>query len=262
MRSRARSPHSCAGNPFRRRVAASSSGCTATRCASTKSALGLLVTLETGKLLQEGLGEVQEMIDICDFAVGLSRQLHGLTIASERPDHRMLETWHPLRGVRRDLGVQFSGRGVGLERGTRARVRQRGRVEAVGEDAADRVGGARADAADARDVRCVVRRRRSIGHRRPRDRREARRAPGCRARERDGVDRDGTRRRRGMRATVQANASWSSAATTRPSSRRAPTRISPRARSCSPRSARPASDARRCAGCSCTSRGTRISLRA
>ena len=60
-----------------------------------KSALGMLVTLETGKLLQEGLGEVQEMIDICDFAVGLSRQLHGLTIASERPDHRMLETWHP-----------------------------------------------------------------------------------------------------------------------------------------------------------------------
>ena len=60
-----------------------------------KDALGMLVTLETGKVLQEGLGEVQEMIDICDFAVGLSRQLHGLTIASERPDHRMLETWHP-----------------------------------------------------------------------------------------------------------------------------------------------------------------------
>jgi len=60
-----------------------------------KEALGALVTLETGKLLQEGLGEVQEMIDICDFAVGLSRQLHGLTIASERPDHRMFETWHP-----------------------------------------------------------------------------------------------------------------------------------------------------------------------
>ncbi len=60
-----------------------------------KQSLGLLVTLETGKLLQEGEGEVQEMIDICDFAVGLSRQLHGLTIASERPEHRMLETWHP-----------------------------------------------------------------------------------------------------------------------------------------------------------------------
>jgi aldehyde dehydrogenase (NAD+) len=60
-----------------------------------KEALGTLVTLETGKLLQEGLGEVQEMIDICDFAVGLSRQLHGLTIASERPEHRMMETWQP-----------------------------------------------------------------------------------------------------------------------------------------------------------------------
>src|SRR5512147_1536368 len=61
-----------------------------------KKNLGRLVTLEAGKILQEGLGEVQEAIDICDFAVGLSRQLHGLTIASERPGHRMMETWHPL----------------------------------------------------------------------------------------------------------------------------------------------------------------------
>ena len=58
--------------------------------------LGRLVTLETGKILSEGIGEVQEMIDICMFACGLSRQLHGLTIASERPQHRMMETWHPL----------------------------------------------------------------------------------------------------------------------------------------------------------------------
>lgn len=61
-----------------------------------KDALGQLVSLEAGKILTEGLGEVQEMIDICDFAVGLSRQLYGLTIASERPGHRMMETWHPL----------------------------------------------------------------------------------------------------------------------------------------------------------------------
>jgi aldehyde dehydrogenase (NAD+) len=61
-----------------------------------KAALGALVTLEAGKIVSEGLGEVQEMIDICDFAVGLSRQLHGLTIASERPGHRMMETWHPM----------------------------------------------------------------------------------------------------------------------------------------------------------------------
>src|SRR5438552_4077384 len=58
--------------------------------------LGRLVTLEAGKILAEGEGEVQEMIDICDFALGLSRQLYGLTIASERPQHRMLEQWHPL----------------------------------------------------------------------------------------------------------------------------------------------------------------------
>ncbi|HLY06297.1 MAG TPA: aldehyde dehydrogenase family protein [Rhizomicrobium sp.] len=62
---------------------------------ANKDALGRLVTIENGKILQEGLGEVQEMIDICDFAVGLSRQLYGLTIASERPGHRMMEQWHP-----------------------------------------------------------------------------------------------------------------------------------------------------------------------
>jgi len=63
---------------------------------AAKEALGALVTLEAGKILSEGLGEVQEMIDICDFAVGLSRQLYGLTIASERPGHVMRETWHPI----------------------------------------------------------------------------------------------------------------------------------------------------------------------
>ncbi|MNO35605.1 Succinate-semialdehyde dehydrogenase [NADP(+)] [compost metagenome] len=61
-----------------------------------KAQLGELVSIEAGKITQEGLGEVQEMIDICDFAVGLSRQLYGLTIASERPGHHMRETWHPL----------------------------------------------------------------------------------------------------------------------------------------------------------------------
>ena len=63
---------------------------------ANKAALGRLVTIEAGKIISEGLGEVQEMIDICDFAVGLSRQLYGLTIASERGEHRMMETWHPL----------------------------------------------------------------------------------------------------------------------------------------------------------------------
>src|SRR4051794_29664704 len=64
-----------------------------------KAHLAQLITLEAGKILQESLGEVQEMIDICDFAVGLSRQLYGLTIASERPNHRMMEQWHPLGPV-------------------------------------------------------------------------------------------------------------------------------------------------------------------
>ncbi len=61
--------------------------------------LGALVTLEMGKILPEGIGEVQEMVDICDFAVGLSRQLYGATMASERPNHRMYEHWHPLGPV-------------------------------------------------------------------------------------------------------------------------------------------------------------------
>nr|WP_245553790.1 aldehyde dehydrogenase family protein [Cytophaga aurantiaca] len=61
-----------------------------------KEDLGALISIETGKLLQEGLGEAQEIIDICDFAVGLSRQLYGLTMHSERPDHRMYEQYHPL----------------------------------------------------------------------------------------------------------------------------------------------------------------------
>ncbi|HAA55439.1 MAG TPA: aldehyde dehydrogenase family protein, partial [Myxococcales bacterium] len=61
-----------------------------------KEPLGKLVSLEMGKILQEGLGEVQEMIDICDLAVGMSRQLYGRTMHSERPEHRMYEQWHPL----------------------------------------------------------------------------------------------------------------------------------------------------------------------
>ena len=63
---------------------------------AAKPDLAALVTLEAGKIVSEANGEVQEMIDICDYAVGLSRQLFGLTIATERPDHRMMETWHPL----------------------------------------------------------------------------------------------------------------------------------------------------------------------
>jgi aldehyde dehydrogenase (NAD+) len=64
-----------------------------------KDPLGRLVSLEMGKILSEGLGEVQEMIDVCDFAVGLSRQLYGLTMHSERPSHRMYEQWHPVGSI-------------------------------------------------------------------------------------------------------------------------------------------------------------------
>src|SRR6185295_4673274 len=64
-----------------------------------KADLAQLVQWEAGKITQEALGEVQEMVDICDFAVGLSRQLYGLTIASERPGHRLMEQWHPLGPV-------------------------------------------------------------------------------------------------------------------------------------------------------------------
>ncbi len=63
---------------------------------AAKAELAEIITLEAGKIVSESLGEVQEMIDICDFAVGLSRQLHGLTMATERPGHRLMETWHPL----------------------------------------------------------------------------------------------------------------------------------------------------------------------
>jgi len=65
----------------------------------------MLVSYETGKIYQEGLGEVQEMIDICDFAVGLSRQLYGLTMQSERPLHRMYEQYHPIGPGRNYLSI-------------------------------------------------------------------------------------------------------------------------------------------------------------
>ena len=80
-----------------------------------KDDLGALVTLENGKIKAEGLGEVQEMIDIADFAVGQSRMLYGLTMHSERPQHRMYEQWHPLGVVGNHLRVQLSRGGLGLE---------------------------------------------------------------------------------------------------------------------------------------------------
>ena len=75
------------------------------------------------KFIAEGEGEVQEMIDICDFAVGQSRMLYGLTIQSERPNHRLMEQWHPLGVVAVISRLQFSGRGLVLERGSRRGLR-------------------------------------------------------------------------------------------------------------------------------------------
>ncbi len=82
-----------------------------------KEPLGELVSLEMGKIKAEGEGEVQEMIDICDFAVGLSRQLYGLSMHSERPGHRMYEQWHPLGPIGIITASTFrlpSGRGTPL----------------------------------------------------------------------------------------------------------------------------------------------------
>jgi aldehyde dehydrogenase (NAD+) len=104
---------------------------------ASKTDLGRLVSLEAGKIASEGLGEVQEMIDICDFAVGLSRQLYGLTIATERPGHRMMETWHPLGVVGIISAFNFPV-AVVVELGAGAGLRQLGRVETFGKDAADR----------------------------------------------------------------------------------------------------------------------------
>ena len=88
-----------------------------------KEPLGELVSYEMGKSLQEGLGEVQEMIDICDFAVGLSRQLHGLTMHSERSLHRMYEQYHP-RHRRYHLCFQFPCRCLELELHARVGMRR------------------------------------------------------------------------------------------------------------------------------------------
>jgi hypothetical protein len=99
-----------------------------------KQELGTLVSLENGKILAEGLGEVQEMIDIADFAVGQARMLYGLTMHSERPQHRRRDRHH--------LGLQLPGGGVVLERLPGRHLRQRQRVEALTEDPADGARGA------------------------------------------------------------------------------------------------------------------------
>ena len=107
-----------------------------------KQELGRMVTLEAGKIVAEGQGEVQEMIDVADFACGLSRQLYGLSMHSERPGHRMYEQWHPLGVVGIISAFNFPGCGVELERADRPGLRRYRRLEAVAQSAVVRRRGA------------------------------------------------------------------------------------------------------------------------
>ena len=137
---------------------------------ATKDALGALVTLEAGKIAQEGLGEVQEMIDICDFArraVAPALRPHDRVGAAGPPHDRDLAS---ARSGRRHQRVQLPGRRVELERGARARVRRPRRVEAVGEDAAHRARVPGAAAARRRALRRRARRAARARHRRRRPR--------------------------------------------------------------------------------------------
>lgn len=102
--------------------------------------LATLVTVEVGKITAEARGEVQEMIDVCQFSVGLSRQLYGRTIASERAGHRLLETWHPLGVVGVITAFNFPGRGLGVEHRGGTGLRRHGGVETLGADAVDGAG--------------------------------------------------------------------------------------------------------------------------
>ena len=120
----------------RRRAAASSCGCSARAAARPSRCSPRWSRSRAGKIMAESLGEVQEMIDICDFAVGLSRQLYGLTIASERPEPPDDGAMASARAGAGDQRIQFPGRGLGVERRAGAGLRQSGDLEAEREDAA------------------------------------------------------------------------------------------------------------------------------
>ena len=211
------------------------------------------MSLEAGKIISEGLGEVQEMIDICDFAVGLSRQLYGLTIASERPGHRMMEQWHPLGVVGVITAFNFPGRGVGVERRARARSAATRVVWKPSEKTplsalAVQALFARARRADSatRPQACS-----QVVHRAARDVGEALRRRSARRRwsRATGSTADGPRgRRRSVARALRPRAAR--ARRQQRDDRRAVRRPRPGGarRSCSPPSARPASAARRCAG--------------
>ncbi len=212
-----------------------------------KGDLAAIVTVEAGKIGSEALGEVQEMIDVCDFAVGLSRQLHGLTIASRAPRSSADGDLAPARAVRGDHRLQLPGRGVGVERRPRPGVRRHRGVEAERAHLALRPRRQRAAAAGGGRGRrprgrVAGRNRRSIG------RGASRRPPGRAARRaRPARPRWVGRWRRSSPAGSDGRcSSW--AATTGRSSPPAPTCRSPCGPSCSPPPAPPGSAAPRCAG--------------
>ena len=218
-----------------------------------KDDLGALVSIEAGKIRSEGLGEVQEMIDICDLAVGLSRQLTGLTIASERPGHRMMEQWHPLGVVGVISAFNFPvavwswnsalafvcGDPVVWKPSEKTLLTALA-CQALAAEAARRVGApgghlvGRASAA-------------------PRSARRWSTTRGSRSSAPPGRPAWAARSRRGWPG-ASAGCCSSSAATTPRSSPRPPISTSPSAASCSPPPAPPGSAARRCAASSCTSR--------
>ena len=168
-----------------------------------KSTLATIVSWEAGKITQEALGEVQEMIDICDFAVGLSRQLYGRTIASERPGHRLAEQWHPLGPIGVITAFNFPVAVWAWNAAHRLGLRRSGRVEAVGEDAAQRH---RVPAAGAADPRRRGRRARGDlerRDRRPRGRRAAGGLAEAAAHFGNRVRADGTRGRRNRGAAAR-----------------------------------------------------------
>ena len=215
---------------------------------AAKEPLARLVTLEAGKIVQEGLGEVQEMIDICDYAVGLSRQLYGLTIASERPNHRMIEQWHPLGPVGVITAFNFPvavwawNAALALVCGDPVIWKPSEKtplcaaaVMALAKRALERFG-------DAPDGLLQVRPGRARG-RRGAGRRSAR-GPAVG----DRLDRDGPRRRPARRAALRPLAARAGRQQCDDRRARRPTWSWPSGRSCSRRQGRPASAARSCGG--------------
>ena len=233
---------------------------------AAKPALGRLVSIEVGKIASEGLGEVQEMIDICDFAVGLSRQLYGLTIATERGEHRMMESWHPL-GVTGIISAFNFPVAVWSWNAALALVCGNSIVWKPSEKT-PLTALATAGAVRARGAALPARGRRGAGRsvrrfaRRARHRRGAGRSPEGAAGLGDRLDRHGPRRRAAARATFCAR--HSRARRQQRGDRGADGRSGPDACAASPSPpwAPPASAAPRCAACSCTRASTTRSCRA